>query len=745
VHCRCLDHDDDDDDDHVDPAMQVLTLTKHRGHRRPDDEQLHVLPLCILDSTDEFGSAEGQRSKVAAGSIECLRAFPMTTRLHRQPVMCKQKRLKMAALARAAAGIVGRGRGRGRGKTSLNLAAANVLRVAAHCRTVSSGRGRGLKIPRRVVPRNQQLSGCVNWTQALAPELNFHQARAISLENEITKDGTGNLRLVHSGLPPYNTPVPQTSLANESFSQIGSHPPPPSYGSLFPSYSVDAVSLRDADNGNGVPNGYHIGVLYGSASVPPTYAGQGHSMYSGSNRAGLSGCIGQTASNSAVQSTVYQHIGGTLHGAYVPPVVPASAQLPYSVSGHLSQLSRSLSSGSPYSIHSHPWLHQGISASAPLTNAYNSDSRAVPLLAMSRSSLSACDYKAGSDSAMHNISGSMCQLEPLPYTAPAESGLQSLACGSNIGTHVLSLVVTSSQWANRQTSPANISCLPTAINQTHVHSLSSEEQSWRFPLEMLSSVAECRPKLPEIGSVISRTGVDSKSSPVNGQLSSSSFYQHTTREDADTSGRMMLQQLPEHPVSSQTADKVAAEDATPLEIFYDNAESFRDGEVGGVALALTHGSVLFEVARRELHATTALKNPNRSEPTRISLVFYQHRNLNSANHGRRQFEQRSTDRRQARCEGSSTEASLADQCLLQDGTGVGSSHAKTPSTTVGHLPQDSVAADSFHCGKELAKDRHSLYKGPAVDLGNFGTAAVELATRHVPTADELAEVDLGDR
>ncbi len=78
----------------------------------------------------------------------------------------------------------------------------------------------------------------------------------------------------------------------------------------------------------------------------------------------------------------------------------------------------------------------------------------------------------------------------------------------------------------------------------------------------------------------------------------------------------------------------------------DNKEIFGNKmrDIGGLAFELEHGSVLIESAKHENHATTALENPDRSNPTRIGLVFYQHKNLIYPNHGLGELKARDFDK-----------------------------------------------------------------------------------------------------
>jgi len=76
------------------------------------------------------------------------------------------------------------------------------------------------------------------------------------------------------------------------------------------------------------------------------------------------------------------------------------------------------------------------------------------------------------------------------------------------------------------------------------------------------------------------------------------------------------------------------------ETYSDNEEAFKDPQLGGVAIALTHGSVILQCAKHEMHATTSLKAPNRLYPSRICLVFYQHKSMNNRFHGWSEWEKK---------------------------------------------------------------------------------------------------------
>ncbi|XP_033749207.1 methylcytosine dioxygenase tet3-A-like [Pecten maximus] len=490
----------------------VLTLTKHRGLEKPEDEQLHVLPLYVMDLEDEHGSHDAQMEKIKNGSLECLQVYPMEMRVRSTPLTPSRKK---------------------KGKKDKN--------------SPGPGRKRGPKpafgsnsvTPQGSGSKDPSLNNSQESNQSLS-DMYFNSQNSQSSGNGPTPK-PGSVPGVKDGIKAQG-PNPRDLLASKSFI----------------SYE-DMMSLSSEP---GFANLYESfwSYFYSYGTFPPPSFLNSWNI----NKDKLSQFTNSSSTNA-------------------PSIAQSHCDL-QPQPGQQNDLSKSGS-------------RQELEASFCGLKQEGQDSsgqRSCPSTPLARQGASPLDLLSEA------VSTRTKQFEEDPHRHP------SIQRPNSTGSF-----------------PSNLPHNNQSKGDNSITPHSQSFQSLPYANQQHSNMAGTGLNVPPPN----MAGVPNSAGSSN--MLGGFPMQFPTQENPDST------------VLDPTVVK--------CEMEY-NENAFTDPSVGGVAIALSHGAVLFEVAKRELHATTGLRNPDRSAPTRISLVFYQHKNLNYPHHGFYEYERKMETMRQKRLE-----------------------------------------------------------------------------------------------
>ncbi|XP_065106943.1 methylcytosine dioxygenase TET3 isoform X1 [Paramisgurnus dabryanus] len=588
----------------------VCTLTREDNRKVgsiPEEEQLHVLPLYKISSTDEFGSEENQRLKMQSGAIQVLSNFRREVRKLPEPAKsCRQRRLEAKKAASE----------KKNKKLQLTETPEKTLKMEMH-HTESPHPQQGNKaipkqevkpiIKKEPVDRFQPFNGAIHGYPALGNGKTTPDPH--SMDSSFSYPGN-----YARGRVPTNSQAPAQSLIN------GFHPNLQDMRYGYYNYPPNALFPPELLRNGAWPK---AGELPATSfdQKPDVQSLQAKLAHGYSNRPGQS----QQMAGASMQGYPYS---SEVSKSPVPPshtpsmsheqkhrLTPVIKQEPMDVplyAGRLDGQGQSCPEGWPGhkpngSLAPKGW--DGNIRPSPTDSCYTPDRQRLHQ-----------QHQHEHPQYPQQPQWNSCPRPNTPVASPAPSPSPSHKVG--LSPAASPHPSTPKQWDSPAPSPQPRTWGPYGPIGYGPGGIRQGNPAGAFPDKMLS-----------------QAGANCGSAPLgvqeNAWKSGGGSAAGSTPSPAPE-GRLFpdaLQKSTGQACWDSEAETQSQHDPSEDEVWSDSEHNFLDPNIGGVAVAPAHGSILIECARRELHATTPLKKPDRTHPSRISLVFYQHKNLNQPSHG----------------------------------------------------------------------------------------------------------------
>ncbi|XP_077571121.1 methylcytosine dioxygenase TET3-like isoform X1 [Stigmatopora nigra] len=605
----------------------VCTLTKEDNRtvgEIPPDEQLHVLPLYKVSITDEFGSEEGQRQKMKTGAIQVLQAFRREVRKLPEPAKsCRQRRLdaKKAASEKK------------KSKLQQQVTATpekTVVKTEAFYNESPQHQDNKAIVKQEVKPniKKEPFNGSMD-------------GYPLQAADAIKTMCPHPAYYARGGLPTTGQPSAGDPVNGYNHNAPASH-----YG--FYNYSPNALFApkmrtyegRNSSMAKAGRTNFQVDkkpdVQSLQARLAHSYPEQHNKMgpqqpsdYNQSRPSSVSSESSNRATPVIKQEPMDMPVcedGGVNPGGATTPspspkpcawpgnrfngnVVPTNWEHPNSKQHPegFSNADRQTFHQQPPSPYPQPWI------SYPSSNTQRGSPAASPVPRIPPSS----------PSPHLDVLGNTNQGSPRPSTprTNTQSGMGQ-PFNSQSPSH-RPQPMASRQWASPAQSPDPHAWA--AGHGAYSPGLKHGHPAGAYPEKMWSKTGESGCSTP--------LGVQEKAWKSCGGSAAGSTPSPTPE------GRLFPDALQQSEQARWDAGRAESDGESTRgrydddEVWSDSEHNFLDPNIGGVAVAPAHGSILIECARRELHATTPLKKPDRSHPSRISLVFYQHKNLQQPMHG----------------------------------------------------------------------------------------------------------------